>query len=72
MIFLCVMLKHYLLDLVVTEEMKTWTEGIMGAQWNESNWCLTEDVLWSENIHQKKDLITYQTEYSYYRQLMSD
>lgn len=31
MIFLCVMLKHYLLDLVVTEEMKTWTEGIMGA-----------------------------------------
>lgn len=31
MIFLCVMLKHYLLDLVVSEEMKTWTEGIMGA-----------------------------------------
>lgn len=34
-----------LLDFVVTEEVKTWTQGIVRAQWNESNWYVTEFVL---------------------------
>lgn len=35
------------LDLVVTEEVKTWTEGIVGAQWNDSDWYVTDFVLLS-------------------------
>ncbi len=47
------MLMRHLLDLAVTEKMKTWTQGIMRAQWNESNWCFTDCVLQSQkNIHQ--------------------
>lgn len=38
-------LMRYVLDLVVTEEMKTWTQGIVRAQWNESDWYVTDFVL---------------------------
>lgn len=44
--------KQYILDLVVTEEVKTRTQGIVRAQWNESNWYVTDFVLLSYNIHQ--------------------
>lgn len=39
--------KQYVLDLVVTEEVKTWTQGIVRAQWNESNWYVADFVLLS-------------------------
>jgi len=31
---LLMLLRRYLLDLVVAEEVKTWTQGIVSAQWN--------------------------------------
>ena len=43
---------RYLLDLVVTEQVKTWTQGIVGAQWNESNRCVAECFLQTQTIHQ--------------------
>lgn len=43
-------MKSYVLNFVVTEEVKTWTQGIVGTQWNESNWYVTECVLHTENI----------------------
>lgn len=33
------------LDLVVTQKVKTWTQGIVRAQWNEPNRCITKHVL---------------------------
>lgn len=41
----------YLLDLVVTEEVKAWTQGIVRAQWDESDWYATDFILSSHNIH---------------------
>lgn len=35
----------YLLDLVVTEEVKAWTQRITRAQRNESNWYVTHFIL---------------------------
>lgn len=46
-----IILNRYLLDLVVTEEVKTRTQGVAGAQWNESNGCVTDGVLQSLNMH---------------------
>lgn len=56
-------LTRYLLDLVVTEMVKTWTQGIVRAQWNEPNRCVTECVLWSQKnpsvTLQKKKKLDY-------------
>lgn len=42
---LSMILTRYLLDLVVTEEVQTRTQGVVRAQWNESNRGVTECVL---------------------------
>lgn len=44
---------RYLLDLVVAEEVKAWTQRITGAQGNESNWHVTHFILSQQNIHQR-------------------
>lgn len=44
---------RYLLDLVVTEEVKAWTQRITRAQRNESNGYVTHFILSYQNIHQQ-------------------
>lgn len=52
--FFCLQnLDRYLLDLVVTEEVKTWTQRITRAQRNESDRYVTHFILSRQNTRQK-------------------